>query len=127
MRKEGFYYVDKTGFIRELLGSWGKVNFFTRPRRFGKTLNMDMLRAFLEIGADPELFCDLEIWKEKELCEQYMGKFPVIFLSLKSVGGRTFEAALENMSATIQEKRYTEKLQNRAAQGSTFGMTVVSE
>ncbi len=104
MRKEDFYYVDKTGFIRELLGSWGKVNLFTRPRRFGKTLNMDMLWAFLEIGADPELFCDLEIWKEKDLCEQYMGKFPVIFLSLKSVGGRTFETALENMSATIQEK-----------------------
>ena len=75
LRKEGFYYIDKTGLIRDLLNNWGKVNLFTRPRRFGKTLNMSMLKNFFEIGADTALFDDLEISKEKSLCETYMGKF----------------------------------------------------
>lgn len=104
IRKEDFYYIDKTGFIKELLSSWAKVNLFTRPRRFGKTLNMDMLKAFFEIDGDPKLFEGLEISRERELCEQYQAKFPVVFLSLKSVGGRNFETALENMSAVIQEQ-----------------------
>ena len=83
MRQEGFYYVDKTGLIRDLLNNWGKVNLFTRPRRFGKTLNMSMLKSFFEIGADRTLFDGLAISKEMTLCEEYMGRFPVIFISLK--------------------------------------------
>ena len=93
IRKEGFYYVDKTGLIRDLLNNWGKVNLFTRPRRFGKTLNMSMLKSFFEIGTDKTLFNGLAISKEKELCEAYMGKFPVVFVSLKGVDGLTFEDA----------------------------------
>ena len=93
IRKEGFYYVDKTGLIRDLLNNWGKVNLFTRPRRFGKTLNMSMLKSFFEIGTDKTLFDGLAISEEKELCEAYMGKFPVVFVSLKDVDGLTFENA----------------------------------
>lgn len=93
IRKEGFYYVDKTGLIRDLLNNWGKVNLFTKPRRFGKTLNMSMLKSFFEIGTDKALFADLTISKETALCERYMGKFPVVFLSLKGVDGLTFEDA----------------------------------
>ena len=90
---EDFYYVDKTLFIRELLLNWGKVNLFTRPRRFGKSLNMSMLKCFFEVEADPALFDGLKIMQEKELCEKYMGKFPVISISLKGVDGRDFESA----------------------------------
>ena len=90
---EDFYYVDKTLFIKELLQNWGKVNLFTRPRRFGKSLNMSMLKCFFEIGGEPALFEGLKISQEKELCEKYMGKFPVISISLKSVDGRNFESA----------------------------------
>ncbi|OUN36302.1 hypothetical protein B5G27_03975 [Lachnoclostridium sp. An76] len=88
-----FYYADKTLFIKELLQNWGEVNLFTRPRRFGKSLNMSMLKCFFEVGADPALFDGLKIMQEKELCEKYMGKFPVISISLKSVDGRDFESA----------------------------------
>ena len=93
IRKEGFYYVDKTGLIRDLLDNWGKVNLFTRPRRFGKTLNMSMLKSFFEIGTDKTLFDGLAISKETALCEAYMGKFPVVFISLKGVEGLTFADA----------------------------------
>ena len=88
-----FYYADKTLFIKELLQNWGEVNLFTRPRRFGKSLNMSMLKCFFEVGADPALFDGLKIMQEKELCEKYMGKFPVISISLKGVDGRDFESA----------------------------------
>ena len=98
---ENFYYVDKTAFIAELLQNWGKVNLFTRPRRFGKTLNMSMLKCFFEIGADKALFDGLKIAQEKELCEQYQGQFPAIFLSLKSVDGLTFEAAAAAMRTVV--------------------------
>ena len=90
---EDFYYVDKTLFIKELLQNWGKVNLFTRPRRFGKTLNMSMLKCFFEIGRDPALFDGLKIAQERSLCEKYMGRFPVISISLKSVDGLNFESA----------------------------------
>ena len=93
IRTNDFYYVDKTLFIKELLQNWGEVNLFTRPRRFGKTLNMSMLKSFFETGSDPALFDGLKIAKEKELCEKYMGKFPVISISLKSVDGLSFESA----------------------------------
>ena len=93
IRKSGFYYVDKTKLIEQLLEEWGKVNLFTRPRRFGKTLNMSMLRYFFEIGTDKALFDGLYISQNKKICEEYMGKFPVIFLSLKSVEGLKFESA----------------------------------
>ena len=84
-KKDQFYYVDKTGFIRELLETRGSVNLFTRPRRFGKSLNMDMLKTFFEIGADPSLFEGLEISTDPALCERHMGKYPVISLSIKYV------------------------------------------
>lgn len=93
IRTEGFYYVDKTGLIRDLLNNWGKVNLFTRPQRFGKTLNMSMLKTFFEIGSDRTLFDGLAISRETALCEAYMGRFPVVFVSLKGVDGLTFEEA----------------------------------
>ena len=104
LREENFYYIDKTGLIRDLLNSWGKVNLFTRPRRFGKTLNMSMLKNFLEIGADKALFDGLAIAEERELCETYMGKFPVVFLSLKSVEGLTFEDAYEMLRRVLRSE-----------------------
>ena len=82
IRTEGFYYVDKTGLIRDLLNNWGKVNLFTRPRRFGKTLNMSMLKTFFEIGSDRTLFDGLAISRETALCEAYMGRFPVVVVWL---------------------------------------------
>ena len=85
MRKEDFYYVDKTRWIEQLLAQWGKVNLFTRPRRFGKSLNMSMLQTFFEVGADASLFDGLYISKNKEVCKQYLGKFPVVSISLKGV------------------------------------------
>ena len=82
IRRLGFYYIDKTKLIEQLLEQWGKVNLFTRPRRFGKTLNMSMLRCFFEIGTDRTLFDGLYISRNQKLCEEYMGKYSVIFLSL---------------------------------------------
>ena len=99
--KEDFYYVDKTMFIAELLQNWGKVNLFTRPRRFGKTLNMSMLKCFFEMGTDKSLFDGLKIAENKELCAEYQGKFPVIFISLKSVDGLTFESAAAALRTVI--------------------------
>ena len=101
IRTNDFYYVDKTPFIQELLRNWGEVNLFTRPRRFGKSLNMSMLKAFFEVGNDPALFDGLKIMQEKQLCEEYMGKFPVISISLKSVDGRSFAAAYAALQAVI--------------------------
>lgn len=101
IRTEGFYYIDKTGLIAELLHGWGEVNLFTRPRRFGKSLNMSMLKYFFEIGRDRSLFDGLQISEEKELCEQYMGKFPVISISLKAVSGMSFEAAKAMLRSVI--------------------------
>lgn len=102
IRREGFYYVDKTGMIRDLLQSWGKVNLFTRPRRFGKTLNMSMLRSFFETGTDRTLFDGLAISRETQLCEMYMGRFPVVFLSLKGVDGLTYEQAHSMLKGIIR-------------------------
>lgn len=93
IRTNDFFYVDKTMFIAELLQDWGEVNLFTRPRRFGKSLNMSMLKAFFEIGNDKKLFDGLKIIQERGLCEKYMGKFPVVAITLKSVEGMDFAAA----------------------------------
>ena len=101
IRQADFYYVDKTRLIEQLIDQWGKVNLFTRPRRFGKTLNMSMLRCFFEIGADEALFEGLYISQKQELCEQYMGKFPVVFLSLKNVDGLTFENARYQLTELV--------------------------
>ena len=101
LRTNDFYYADKTLFIKELLQNWGEVNLFTRPRRFGKTLNMSMLKSFFEIGSDPALFDGLKITQEKEWCEEYMGKFPVISISLKSVDGLDFKTALAALKTVI--------------------------
>lgn len=99
--RHNFYYVDKTEMITELLHNWGEVNLFTRPRRFGKSLNMNMLQSFLEIGSDKSLFNGLKVSREKELCEEYMGKFPVISLTLKNVEGLNFESARKSLKNTL--------------------------
>ena len=101
IRREGFYYVDKTTMIRDLLRKWGEVNLFTRPRRFGKSLNMSMLKAFFEIGCDKTLFDGLAISGEQDLCEKYMGKFPVISVSLKGVNGADYETARALLCSVI--------------------------
>ena len=101
IEKSGFYYVDKTKLIEQLFENWSKVNLFTRPRRFGKTLNMSMLKSFFEIGADRTLFDGLYISRNQKLCEEYMGKYPVIFLSLKGIDGLSFEAAKYRLTELI--------------------------
>lgn len=99
--RQDFYYVDKTRMIADLLHNWSEVNLFTRPRRFGKSLNMSMLQAFFEIGCDKTLFAGLDIEKETELCEHYMGKFPVISISLKGVEGLTYQEACDSLKRVI--------------------------
>ena len=101
IRKLGFYYVDKTKLIEQLILNWGKVNLFTRPRRFGKTLNMSMLKNFFEIGADESLFDGLYISQNKELCAEHMGKYPVIFISLKDVEGLSYDEAFDSLVRII--------------------------
>ncbi len=98
-----FYYVDKTGLLKELLHNWGKVNLFTRPRRFGKSLNMSMLKSFFGLNGNKNIFEGLDIGKEMDLCETYMGKFPVISVSLKSINARTFETAYAMAVQIIME------------------------
>ena len=101
IRKSEFYYIDKTKLIEQVLENWSKVNLFTRPRRFGKTLNMSMLKCFFEIGTDTTFFDGLYISKNQALCEEYMGKYPVVLLSLKSVEGLTFEEARASLCELI--------------------------
>ncbi len=138
LRTNDFYYVDKTGFIADLLRDWGEVNLFTRPRRFGKTLNMSMLKCFFEIGTDKSMFDGLKIAENQELCAEYQGQFPVIFISLKSVDGLTFEAAaaalrrligreasrfgflLQSNQLDIDDKKLYRAL--TAVEGGTFSM-----
>lgn len=103
LRKEDFYYIDKTGLIKELLNDWGEVNLFTRPRRFGKSLNMSMLKSFFELGSDKSIFDGLKISRETELCERYMGKFPVIAISLKGMNAECYEKALKMAAQSINE------------------------
>ncbi len=104
IRRENFYYVDKSFLIRDLLNNWGEVNLFTRPRRFGKTLNMSMLKSFFELGTDTTLFDGLAIAQDTELCKRYMGKFPVVFISLKSVDGLNFANARDMLWEVIQKE-----------------------
>ena len=139
LRTNDFYYVDKTGFIADLLRDWGEVNLFTRPRRFGKTLNMSMLKCFFEIGTDKSLFDGLKIAENKELCAEYQGQFPVIFISLKSVDGLTFASAAASLRRLIgrEASRFGFLLQSNqldtddkklyraltAVEGGTFSMS----
>ena len=109
LRSEEFYYIDKTGLIRELLNNWGEVNLFTRPRRFGKSLNMSMLEYFFSLDGDKSIFNGLDISKETALCEEYMGKYPVISVSLKGIDARNYEMAFE-MAIQIM-KRVPAKVQ----------------
>ena len=104
LRRENFYYIDKSGFIKALVNNWGEVNLFTRPRRFGKTLNMSMLRSFFEIGSDKRLFDGLEISQDPALCEQYQGKFPILFISLKSVAGDDYTMAYDMLGEVVREE-----------------------
>ena len=104
IRREGFYYVDKTGLIRSLLSEWAEVTLFTRPRRFGKSLNMSMLRTFFEIGHDKSLFEGLKIAEETELCQQYMGKFPVVSITLRGVGMDSYEVSRDMIVRIINRE-----------------------
>lgn len=104
IRRDEFYYVDKTDLIKELLENWGEVNLFTRPRRFGKTLNMSMFQCFFEIGCDKSLFDGLRIAEESTLCETYMGKFPVISISLKGIDAADYETARNLMVKVVNEE-----------------------
>ena len=106
LRKEDFYYVDKTELICDLLNNWGFVNLFTRPRRFGKSLNMSMLQSFFEVGGDKSIFDGLAVSSDKALCEKYMGKFPVISVSLKGVDGLTFDVAYERLRRLIHDEAF---------------------
>lgn len=101
IRRSGFYYIDKTMFIEQFLNTWSEVTLFTRPRRFGKTLGMSMLRSFFEIGTDKSLFDGLYISQNKSLCDEYMGKYPVIFISLKDVEGLSYDEAFQVFSRII--------------------------
>ena len=101
IRCAGFYYIDKTDLIEQLLNNWGKVNLFTRPRRFGKTLNMSMLQRFFEINADESLFNGLSIMQRKDLRDEYLGKFPVVFLTLKGIDGLTFDKAKQKLTSLV--------------------------
>ncbi len=114
LRENNFYYVDKTGLIKELLENWGEVNLFTRPRRFGKSMNMSMLKYFFGIGTNTSLFDGLEISKETELCDKYMGKYPVISVSLKQVSGNSYERAEANLRniISIEARRFPELLKS---------------
>lgn len=104
LRQEDFYYIDKTRLIEQLLTRWSEVNLFTRPRRFGKSLNMSMLQSFFEIGKDKTLFDGLRISDNQELCEKYQGKFPVVSVSLKGINGATYEEARRFLIKTINEE-----------------------
>ena len=104
IRRSGFYYIDKTMLIEQTLNNWSKVTLFTRPRRFGKTLGMNMLRSFFEIGTDKSLFDGLYISQNKSLCDEHMGKYPVIFLTLKGVEGLTFAKAKSMLSEIIKDE-----------------------
>ena len=110
IRRNNFYYVDKTRLIEQLVEKWSEVSLFTRPRRFGKSLNMSMLRAFFEVGAEANLFDGLYISKNKEVCKQYLGKFPVVSISLKGVNGNTFDEARSCLVKVIN--REARRLQN---------------
>ena len=103
IRENDYYYVDKTNLIREIIDNGSKVTLFTRPRRFGKTLNMSMLKAFFEIGTDPAWFEELKISKEKDLCDKHLGKYPVIFMSLKEVSGLNYEEAVSKFRDLMAE------------------------
>ena len=98
---DDFYYIDKTGLIKELMENWAEVNLFTRPRRFGKSLNMSMLKSFFELGTDKSIFEGLEIAKEKKLCEEYMGQFPVISVSMKEMNAGSYEMACKMAAQVI--------------------------
>ena len=104
LRKENFYYVDKTRLIIDILGNWGEVNLFTRPRRFGKTLNMSMLKYFFEVGTDKTIFDGLAISREKALCDEHMGKYPVVFITLKGVDGLNFDSAYRMLRVILREE-----------------------
>ena len=101
IRRNGFYYIDKTKLIEQLFLNWGEVNLITRPRRFGKSLNMNMLKSFFETGSDASLFDGLKISENKEVCEKYMGQFPVISISLKGVEGLNYQEACVNLKKVI--------------------------
>ena len=103
LRQDDFYYIDKTGLIREIIQNWSEVTLFTRPRRFGKSLNMSMLKSFFSVKGDKQIFEGLEIAREKELCEMYMGKFPVVLISLKEISAASYDTAYRLAVGMINE------------------------
>ena len=104
IRNGNYYYVDKTSLVEQILNNGSEVTLFTRPRRFGKSLNMSMIQYFFEIGTDPALFGGLKISKNTEICEQYMGKYPVISISLKGIDADSYEKARAQLIKTINRE-----------------------
>lgn len=104
IRRKGFYFTDKTAFIEELIENWAQVSLFTRPRRFGKSLNMSMLKSFFETGCDRTLFEGLYISGKKDICDRYMGRFPVISVSLKDVDAADFDGAKMLLKKTVNRE-----------------------
>ncbi len=131
LRKEDFYYVDKTGLITEIVQNWSEVNLFTRPRRFGKTLNMSMLKYFFEIGGDKSIFDGLKVTGDKAICEKYMGRYPVVFVSLKGVEGLNFEVAYKSLCGVILDEtrrlRFLCDSDKLAADEKSFLMRILNE
>lgn len=130
IRTEGYYYIDKTKLIEQLLDNRGKVNLFTRPRRFGKTLNMSMLKYFFETGSDPSLFDGLYISQNRVLCNQHMGSYPVIFISLKNVDGLSFEGAKHRFMDVIGSEanrfRFLLNSQNLTAEDKEQYLSIIA-
>ena len=127
IRRNGFYYIDKTNLIEQILMNWGEVTLFTRPRRFGKTLNMSMLKSFFEIGADVSLFEGLYIAKNKELCDAYMGKYPVIFLTLKGVEGDKRTEHLRECRSAVCDLTRMEKMEMKDIEGTAYTLIAYSK
>ena len=130
IRTEGYYYIDKTKLIEQLLDNRGKVNLFTRPRRFGKTLNMSMLKYFFETGNDPSLFDGLYISKNRVLCNQHLASYPVIFISLKNVDGLSFEEAKHRFMDVIGSEanrfRFLLNSQNLTAEDKEQYLSIIA-
>ena len=123
--KDNYYYVDKTGLVSELLRNGGMVNLFTRPRRFGKTLNMSMLEHFFSIEGDKNIFDGLEISKDKKLCEDYMGKYPVISVSLKGINAATYETAFSFAVQIVKEVAATMQFLLESEQLSAYDLSLI--
>ena len=127
IRTDGYYYVDKTALIEQVLDKRSKVTLFTRPRRFGKTLNMSMLRYFFETGTDSKLFNGLYISQNAELCEKYMGKYPVIAISLKGVDADSYTKAKAQIIKIINREARRHRLLLKSEKLDSFDKELLTQ